>query len=312
MGSPDMASSDPDGSDMGSPDMGSPDMGSPDDGSRDMASLGDDSSGEPDGADAGDGDADTAPGSDADDGADQEWEDAPAAACALDRGVPTLTILAPIKLGVPVVKEETAIFVPPGFRPRDTVDLLVYFHGHTSIRTVGKYLAYKDYRVREAVLGSSKNVVLAVPMLGPRSEPGSLRRPGGFAAWVDKVMEALGACGGAGKPRLGRLILAAHSGGGSLLATIVTGTRDLAANLSEVWMFDAVYSHVPAWKTYFAGGGGVRARFVYTGHQKDRNEAIRRVAGPHVEVRPSVTRNHYVVPTAEMPQFLAMSSLQNR
>ena len=227
------------------------------------------------------------------------------------------TIYLPTALGAPGVKNETAIYVPSGYRPGSSVDVIVYLHGFTPHRTVLAYLTDKENTLREVLERSGRSAVLAVPMIGPRSQPGSLTRPGGFSAWMGRVLAALGGHLGRSSLQLGRLILAAHSGGGHPLSEIVMRTRDHADKLREVWMFDAVYSHVQNWQRFFAAGGPVVGRFAYTSHQRARNVSIKAAAAPNprLEVRPTTARgprSHHLVPQVEMPVFLDQSPLGRR
>jgi hypothetical protein len=106
----------------------------------------------------------------------------------------------------------------------------------------GTWIPY--FRFREPINETGRPFVLIAPTLGTRSQPGSLVRPGGFDAWLDRVLASIGVQGPlAGRtPQLRNLILACHSGGGSPMRVIARGTRKYAGNLRECWGFECMYN----------------------------------------------------------------------
>jgi hypothetical protein len=152
------------------------------------------------------------------------------------------------------VEPMTGIFIPPNYSPQARVELIVYLHGHKSDYpgdgvAIDGYWAAKQFpffALREAVSQSGKNVILVAPTLGPLSQAGTLVKPGGFDAYLDQVLAALGAYGpyrrAAQPPTLGNIILACHSGGGSPMLKIALNQDRYTANIQEYWGFDCLYS----------------------------------------------------------------------
>jgi peptidoglycan hydrolase-like protein with peptidoglycan-binding domain len=248
-------------------------------------------------------------------------------ACRSDARVADKTVLHRIALGVPGVPNETAIYLPPGLRRGPRVDLIVYLHGWernregkiicAQARTVDEYLRGRQFPLREALRDSGKNAVLVVPKLGTHSEPGHLVRAGGFRAFVDEVLTTLTTCGGWGQtPQLGRLILAAHSGGGAAIGRIAAVNGELVDHLTEIWMFDALYGAVvPLWERFLAARPNLIARFAFTttgGTHANSTALAAKVKRPNVEIRLTRAANHCLVPSAEIGEFLARSRLENR
>lgn len=246
--------------------------------------------------------------------------------CRLDSRVGDVTILAGIPLGVGGVPNETAIYLPPGLRRSAQVDVIVYLHGFETDRagrvicgrgrTISEYLEHPSFQLREIVRDSGKNAILVAPKIGAHSQPGSLTRRGGFTAFMDRVLAALPACGRWSRPpSLGRLVLSAHSGGGAGIGAICAVNGELVANLTEVWMFDALYGGVDAWAQLFAVRPNVVGRFAFTkgGGTTAQHAALRaRVPRGRLEMRLSTTPNHCLVPRAELGTYLTQSSFQNR
>jgi hypothetical protein len=246
--------------------------------------------------------------------------------CRLDARVDEVTVLRSIPLGVGGVPNETAIYLPPGLRRSPKVDVIVYLHGWETnragkvicgrARTISEYLEHPSFPLREIVRDSGKQAVLVAPKLGGHSEPGSLVRRGGFAAFMDRVLASLSACGRwPTPPSLGRLILSAHSGGGAGIGAIAAVNGELVANLTEVWMFDALYGGAAAWAKLFAARPNIVGRFAFTamGNTTKHHVSLQGQLGRgRLDLRSSTTTNHCLVPRAELGKYLSQSSLQNR
>jgi len=86
-------------------------------------------------------------------------------------------------------------------------------------------------------------VILVSPTLGQFSEPGMLTAPGGFDRYIDQVMAALATYGPyrGRRPAVGNIILAAHSGGGSPMTSIVLANQRYTSLIRECWAFDGMY-----------------------------------------------------------------------
>ena len=156
-----------------------------------------------------------------------------------------------------LAKPITGIFFPVGFRPVPQVDLILYLHGYKKDQNERWYpnLAIDQYwtnssfpfyyfPLREGVSDCGKNAVLVAPTLGPKSEAGNLI--GEFDRYLDQVISAIATYGPFQNKnqsaQLGNIILASHSGGGSPMLRIATSKNRYAANISECWGFDCLYS----------------------------------------------------------------------
>ncbi|MEI6709090.1 MAG: hypothetical protein WCK96_18360 [Methylococcales bacterium] len=139
---------------------------------------------------------------------------------------------------------QTGVFFPAGYRFSSVdIHMVLYFHGHNS-PPPDRYWKNQNFKLREEVNASNKaNVVLVVPGIN-NSYAGTLQTVKGFDKYIDALLEGImehaGMC-----PyiSLGRLTLAAHSGGGApmleLVKTINTGSN--AGSLSGCWGFDCLY-----------------------------------------------------------------------
>jgi peptidoglycan hydrolase-like protein with peptidoglycan-binding domain len=251
---------------------------------------------------------------------------ATAPACRLDSTVGEVTLYQPIALDVAGVPNETAIYLPPGLRRSAQVDLIVYFHGFERnraghivcgrARNIAEYLRDRQFALREPLRDSGKSAILVVPKLGPQSQSGRLAKAGAFTAFIDQVLAALASCGAwSSPPSLGRLILAGHSGGGAPVGRIAALQGELVDHLKEVWMFDALYGQVDAWKRFLGQHPDVVARFVYTngGGTRANHVALEGAArGSNVEIRLTRAAGHCTVPRDEIAGFLTQSVLANR
>ncbi|MDQ3581817.1 MAG: hypothetical protein M3495_09485, partial [Pseudomonadota bacterium] len=159
----------------------------------------------------------------------------------------TLYVDIPLNIPLGKAKSMTGIFVPDNYCPLSPVDLIVYLHGfkrrsHKPHHSVDEYWRLPQFLLREEVNKSQKNVILVAPTLGPKNEPGDLIRPAVFDRFLDQVMAALKRygpyAGGQKTPSIGNIILACHSGSGSVMRAIAMGSDTSAAQIQECWAFD--------------------------------------------------------------------------
>jgi hypothetical protein len=151
----------------------------------------------------------------------------------------------------------TGIFIPENYVPQAEIDLILYLHGHKSNipgsdALIAEYWDGKKYSVfalREEINASKKNVILVAPTLGLKSEAGDLVRRNGLDNYLDKVLEALKTYGPyQGQPGcLGKLIIAAHSGGGKTMQRLALSSNSYAAKIAECWGFDSQYQDASPW-----------------------------------------------------------------
>ena len=135
-----------------------------------------------------------------------------------------------------------AIFIPDHFIPSETVDLVFYFHGwgnniHESIE---KFDLLHQFSI------SKTNAVFVFPE-GPRDAPdsfgGRLEEPEMFGALVGDVLAFLRHEKKVKSAIPGKIILAGHSGAYHVISFILN-RGGLTENISEVYLFDALYGQV--------------------------------------------------------------------
>lgn len=134
------------------------------------------------------------------------------------------------------------IFVPKGFRPGKTTDLIFYFHGWRN--SVDRTLA--TFRIAEQVAASGVNAVLVLaegPKDAPDSFGGKLEEAGVFSSLVSDVLSTLKERGVIEKARPGSIVLAGHSGAYRVISFILL-RGGLPENVREVYLFDALYGQV--------------------------------------------------------------------
>jgi hypothetical protein len=139
------------------------------------------------------------------------------------------------------VDSTVAVFVPRGFRPDGPVNLVFFFHGWDS--TIDDAQQRFDLYRQFSLSGARALLVLPeVAWNAPDSFGGKLEEKGGFTRLVNELMGALSTVGVIdASPRLGSIMLAGHSGAFEVIALILAN-GDLAANIQEVCLFDAVYA----------------------------------------------------------------------
>jgi hypothetical protein len=181
-------------------------------------------------------------------------------AVSRDTKPPLLSLYLPIPLNVPGVRtQSTGVFVPADYRVGQAIDLVVFLRGYDINRpktatSVGEYWnspehpILKSFLFREEVNKSGKNVILAVPALGPFAEVGKLKEDGGVQEFLERILDGLWRngphAGRATRPTVRHLILAAHSGGGVPLRQLARTLGDDAAfreKLKACWGFDSLY-----------------------------------------------------------------------
>jgi hypothetical protein len=147
------------------------------------------------------------------------------------------------------------VFVPSYYRlPKSKkVDFVVHFHGHN---TAAKEAILK-HRLREQLAQSRQNAILVVPQ-GPwraaEGDFGKLMLKGGLARLLDEVLglvaasqSRLGKADVAGARERGRVVVSAHSGGYRAAAAAAERGQ---VDLREIYLFDALYGEVPAFKKF--------------------------------------------------------------
>ncbi|HEX4611613.1 MAG TPA: hypothetical protein VH092_25685 [Urbifossiella sp.] len=218
--------------------------------------------------------------------------------------VPALLLLyLPIPLGVPGVESQsTGVFVPAGYRAGRTIDLVVFLRGYDIKRpkaatTVAEYWGssahpvLKSFLFREDVNASGKNVVLAVPALGPFAEAGTLTTDRGAREFLDRVCEGLWRngphAGQADRPAVRHLILAAHSGGGvplRRLAQVLGADAGYKEKLKAYWGFDSTYGvkdkDAEFWSDWAESHPGTKVAMFYIPTEREVGKNPKLPVGP--------------------------------
>lgn len=154
-------------------------------------------------------------------------------------------------------------FIPSHFRVgRDaSVSTVVHFHGHNT--TAERAMA--AHQLREQLFESKQNAILIVPQLAvwaPDSSCGKLETQGGLLRLIEDTLRTLdvpevrAAAGRAALPKhagIGRVCLSAHSGGYHPAASAL---RVGGVPVQEVYLFDALYAEVDAFRSWVEAGRG--------------------------------------------------------
>jgi hypothetical protein len=250
-----------------------------------------------------------------------------ATARAAETTPPGLTIYVDIPLQVRLgsAKSMTGIFVPENYCARPQVDLIVYLHGfkvrsHDPTFSIDSYWSLPKFRLREEVNKSKRNVILVAPTLGPQSQAGSLVCSGGFDRFLDQVMIALKQFGPYSKaqkaPSIGNIILAGHSGGGSVMRAIAMGGDTSATRIQECWAYEPSFmGSGQAWKNWARLRPSAKLYIYYIGGRAGETlcqsiKGGRLTAGARINCASNVfgektTAGHDDVPSAHL-----MSSIQ--
>jgi hypothetical protein len=110
--------------------------------------------------------------------------------------------------------------------------------------TIREYWKNKGYLLREGLNSTGKNAVLVVPTLGSSSASiGILKNDfAGFLQQVHVLLQKEGSVGPATFVR--NIILAAHSGGGYAINSILVQKDPVVEKIRECWCFDSLYNDV--------------------------------------------------------------------
>jgi hypothetical protein len=231
----------------------------------------------------------------------------------------------------------TGIFVPKGYRFTGTINMILYLHGHhpgyknsaypdtLSIRQLWDARRYPTGSFREDLTRSGENLILVAPTLGPVSQAGWLTgRASGLDDYLDLVMAAIGAYAPfrtpKSTPKLGNLVLAAHSGGGARMQTLATSKGKYSNRICECWAFDAMYGGSEAWYDWAARRKKSTLYNHYLAGQSTESEssALRKLADGKIRGKPRLGNvfslpsdavDHYAVPMRHWVQRIQRASL---
>lgn len=166
-----------------------------------------------------------------------------------------------------------ALFVPRGFTPRPGgVDLLFYFHGHgIDIRR-----AMVDYRLREQVVACRRNIILVFPE-GPKdvgdSCGGKLEEPGALKRLTDETLEVLVQQKVIPTAKLGRVLMAGHSGAYRIMFFSVEH-GGLGRQLLDLCLLDSCYAKLDALSDWLQRQPDARLFSIFTDHLAPENVTV--------------------------------------
>jgi len=191
----------------------------------------------------------------------------------------SMTFYLQIELSIAGTPAMTAVYAPDRSKIRYPYDIIWYFHGNkkTSGMTIQKYLQDPETALREFILKSQRrNFLLVAPTLGDVDQAGKLADPANARPYLQQVVNAMhtGLYGDPAKydsgdpPSLdnaiGKVVMAAHSGGGHPMRTIVT-SKVLDDKIREIWCLDCTYGGGAAWRDWAKAPGHTLDRlFVYS------------------------------------------------
>lgn len=165
------------------------------------------------------------------------------------------------------------IVIPTGYVPGESVDYIVYFHGHGS--NVASTI--KQYKLPEQLLAAKVNAIMIVPQ-GPKnagdSGGGKLELdPGAFAKLIEEVGAFLVAEKKIKSPVVGRIVLSTHSGGYKVTAAVLDhgGMTD---HITDVLLLDSSYGSLPWFAQWCKKARGGRLVSLFTEHLADENTEL--------------------------------------
>ncbi|MEA3392480.1 MAG: hypothetical protein U9Q91_05835 [Candidatus Marinimicrobia bacterium] len=133
------------------------------------------------------------------------------------------------------------VVIPLDYKKKNKVDLLIHFHGWgNSVDT-----CIVKFDLDEQLIESEKNILLVVPE-GPKFAPdsfnGKLCDEGGFARFIDELLDSLKTDKIIRTKKIGRIILSGHSGGYYVMAHILR-YGGCTEYISDVFIFDGLYRY---------------------------------------------------------------------
>jgi hypothetical protein len=170
------------------------------------------------------------------------------------------------------------IVIPAGYKPGDTVDYIVHFHGH--MNHVANVLP--KYKLPQQLVAAKVNAILIVPQ-GPKdaadSGGGKLELdPGAFAKLIEEITAYLKSEGKIKTTAVGKIVLTAHSGGYKVTAAILHH-GGLEKHITDVLLLDASYGSLEWFADWCKLSPAPEHRLVslFTDHLADENDALMRL-----------------------------------
>jgi hypothetical protein len=163
------------------------------------------------------------------------------------------------------------ILIPANYEKKDTVDLIIHFHGH--MNNVKNEI--EQFHLRKQLHEAGRNVIMILPQ-GPKdvqdSTCGKMEEPDGLKHLVIEAVDFLYGEGKIKSRKLGRIVLSGHSGGYRPIAFCldVGGLEDY---IKEVYLLDAAYANLSSYSSWAARSGG-RLISIFTDHLMGENVEI--------------------------------------
>jgi len=168
------------------------------------------------------------------------------------------------------------IIAPKNLGAKKKVDMIFWFHGwRNNVDNTASY-----YQLTRQFITSKRNAVLVLPEAAKDaadSYGGKLEKPGVFKALVNDVLDSLKAQKIIStKCVAGNILLGGHSGGGRVIGKIVANG---GMEISEVMLFDAMYSETETFMAWMAANPVHRLIDMYTDFGYGPDAESRRMAG---------------------------------
>jgi Chlorophyllase len=136
----------------------------------------------------------------------------------------------------PAPLHKSAIIIANGFTKAEKINVVLYFHGYRA-PAIDQYL--KSRKFKQIIDASGKNFVFIAPQLGSQSE--FLSSASDAVDYVNRMLNMLVTFGPfASAPKIVKLVLAAHSGGGKAMLS-ATGWFKNVFPVVEAWLLDCLY-----------------------------------------------------------------------
>ena len=163
-----------------------------------------------------------------------------------------------------------AIFIPKGFEQTNSTNFVVYFHGwNNNIDS-----ACVQYNLIGQFSESNLNAIFVFPE-GPKNSPdsfgGKLEEKDGLKNLINDVIQYLNAKAKLNSSKIGKIILAGHSGAYRVISFCVM-RGGLTTNISYVILFDALYGETEKFTHWIENYDG-RFIDIYTDSGGTKNES---------------------------------------
>jgi len=209
------------------------------------------------------------------------WEDVQGAGGVLaGTGATVAMPAAPFPDGVsPYTDPSVRVFLPEGYRDRGAQDLVLHFHGWST--TLADTLSTHLYQ--QHLYASGSDAVLVVPQ-GPvsaqSSDFGKLMTKGGVSRLLTEVLILLYREGKITQPVRGDFIVTSHSGGYQAVGATLD-PNNLAPRVSQIDLFDSLYSYEVAFEGFAFGGGVLRSNYSENGGTVEGNQNVATFLAQH-------------------------------